>query len=346
MSSAVKQALSPKAILIAMGGACLLYASMIGISLLQGSKVIQSIENKMTAQSIPFDRPVIETIKSKNDFSMLETEDLSDAIGAPKDPLPPAPYDGLTEETQFGSLPMIGKNKLKPFEAYKKPFVADVKKPILAIGVRGIGFSGELGVNALSKLTPQVSLILSAYVDSINDIQKKARAQGYETWLEIPFENQRFPYSDPGPKGILVNAGLKFNQDNYRSVLASTNGYAGVAGYTDGAFKDSKTMLSGVLSDAYGRGLGFFEMNTGRSPMSGKLAIEGRAAFVQASVPLQDHTVSMRFEMLKKAAKRDREAVGVIEVSPAMLAQFQTEILKAQKEGFQIAPLSAVVSQF
>lgn len=324
----------------------MLYASMLGLTLVKGGKTLEALENKMAAENIAFDRPIAEFAASLQQNNLLKHEDLSAAIGAPKDPLPPAPYEGLTEETQFGLLPIIGKNKLKPFAAYKKPFVIDVKKPVIAVGVRGVGFSDSLGAEALSKLTPQVSLILSAYVDGINDIQKKARAQGYETWLELPIENKNFPYSDPGSKGVLVNAGLKFNQDNYRSVLSSTAGYAGVAGYTDAAFKDAKTMLSGVLSDGYSRGLGFFEMNTGRDSMSGKLAIENHGAHLNASIPIEDQTVAQRFALLKKIAKRDKSAVGVIEISPAMLAGFQKEILDAQQEGFQIAPLSALIDQY
>jgi len=350
MSSAIKQAASPKAILIAMGGACLLYGFMLGLSLLKGGQMLDALEGKMAAQNINFDRPVLASRQhsdsSRQNVEMVKQEDLSSVIGVPKEPLPPAPYDGLTEESKFGNLPIVGKNKLKPFAAYKKPFVIDIKKPVIAIGVTGLGFSDALSKQALDQLTPQVSLILSAYVDGINDIQKQARMKGYETWLKLPIENKNFPYSDPGSKGVLVGASLKFNQDNFYSILASTAGYAGLAGYTDRAFVDAKPLLNGVLSDAFSRGLGFFEMNARQDSMSGKLAIENRGAHLKASIPLKEQTIAQRFEVLKKLAKRDNSAIGVVEISPAMLVDFQKQVLAAQQEGFQIAPLSALADQF
>lgn len=345
MNPSIKQSLSPKAIIIAIGGACLLYLVVLLLSLFNGSKTLEKLQSKMAAQSIAFDAPMSAS-ENNNDKMFSENDEMPPVKQAVKDPLAPAPFEGLTEETQFGLLPMTSKNKLKPFDAYKKQYTVTVGKPIIALGITGIGYSDRLYQSVFSQLTPSVSLILSAYVDSVHEIQKEARVYGYETWLELPFENKNFKYDDPGPKGILTNAGLKFNQDNYRSVLASTAGYAGIAGYTDSAFKDAHTMLGGILSDIFNRGLGFFEMNSGRDSMSIKVAVNSRGIHIQSTTTLNDENISDRFSALKKIAKRDQRAVGILEVSPSMLEGFQNEILKAKQEGFEIVPLSAVADQF
>lgn len=353
MSPAIKQALSPQAIIVATGLACLFYALMLILSLTGGSKVLEGLEARMAAQNIIFERPVLHKTtalhhgdKASPSPNAEHHEDLSAQITGSKEALPPAPFHGLTEETIFGFLPVIGDNKLKPFDAYKKPVTLDKDKPVIALGITGIGLSGHLYNGIFTRLTPQVSLILSPYVPGIDTLQQKARGNGYEVWLSLPLENKNFPNADPGSKGILVNAGLKFNQENYKSILASTSGYVGIAAHTDSAFADAKPMLTGILGEAFSRGLGFFEMNSGRDAMSLTTAINARAPYVANSLRSPEQTVEKRFIAFKRLAKRNKEVVGVLEISPAMLAGFQKEVLKAQEEGFQIVPLSAVAGRF
>lgn len=356
MSQAIKQALSPRAIIIATGLACLLYGLMLVLSLTGGSKALESLEAQMAAQNIAFERvaptPHYTAALNASDKASPEPhgdthhEDVPTHFEMTADALPPAPFEGLTELSPYGALPIVGKNKLKPFDAYKKSVVLDTEKPVIALGITGIGMSGHLYDGIFKRLSPNASIILSPYVAEINDIQKMARSKGYEVWLSLPLENKGFPNTDPGSKGILVNAGLKFNQENYKNVLASTSGYAGLAAYTDGAFKDSKPMLRGLLGEAFTRGLGFFEMNSGRDAMSLKVAINARAPYIVNSLRPSEKTIEQRFTAFKRLAKRNNEVVGVIEVNPAMLAGFQKEIIKAEEEGFQIIPLSALADRF
>lgn len=351
--------MSPKTVIIGMGLACLIYVLMIVFTLLNGGNVIEAFEDKMAAQNIAIesamplaDNDFVEPLENSNSSashndSNIADSDLSSLVAASKRaPLPEAPFDGLTEETSYGFLPVIGKNNLKPFKAYQKPFVYDVKKPVIGIGVTGVGLSSDLTEGVFDKLSPQVSIVLSPYASDIDDLRKEARGNGYEVWLEVPMENKDFPRSDPGSKGILANAGLQFNQDNYRSVLAMTSGYAGMAGYTDRAFLDARQMLSGVLNDGFSRGLGFFEMNSGRDAISLKMAVNSRAAHIQSTQKSKGQSLGAIFAALKKQATREDQSVAALEISPAMLRDFQVELLKAEEEGFQIVPLSALVDQF
>ena len=261
-------------------------------------------------------------------------------------PLPPSPFEGLTEDSPYGLLPAIGSNNLTPFDAYKKQLVVDVQKPIIAIGITGIGFSQNLYSDVFERLSPHASVILSPYVSGVDAIQQEARKQGYEVWLEMPLETKKFPYIDPGSKGILANAGLKFNQENYKSILGMTSGYAGIVSYTDSAFANAKPMLNGILGDAFSRGLGFFELNPGRDSLSMKLAINSQSPIAVNSLRTKEQSIPDRFTAFKRLAKRNSRAIGVLELNPALLANYQKELEKAQSEGFQIVPLSAAVDQF
>jgi hypothetical protein len=287
--------------------------------------------------------PDTETADDKTHNKDTQKQD----IQFPKDQaLAPAPFDGLTEVSDVGDLPIIGDNNLKPFDAYKKPVAASSSKPLIALGITGIGLSHQLTEGVFSKLHSRASIILSPYAEHIDSLQKTARSYGNEVWLSLPLENHKFPFEDPGSRGILVNAGLKFNKDNLKYILGSTTGYAGLVSYTDQAFLDSPTMLSGILSQAFSRGLGFVELNSTNTAISRKTAVNNRAPYVKATLKKSDDTIKDIFTELKRQATRNGKSVGVIEISPAMLERFQAEIMRAQNEDYEIVPLSVVAEKF
>ena len=57
-------------------------------------------------------------------------------------------------------------------------------------------------------------------------------------------------------------------------------------------------------------------------------------------------TAAYHYMAFKRLAKRNDQVVGVVEISPAMVDGFLREIIKAQEEGFQIVPISAVADRF
>jgi len=354
------------AIGMALGGACLLYATMVILSVVKGNTVLEGLEATMAVQGIAFEKaiapppePVHEDAheepaavhhdKPVDLHAPMESVDDHDLAMVHNDlnaALPPAPYDGLTEESPFGDLPIIGENKLKPFDAYKKPYIYDVKKPSIALVVSGVGMSAAASDDVYDVLVPNVTLLLSPYLDDIEDVQKKARENGYETWMSLPLETSEFPKADPGSLGILADGGLRFNQDNLRRVLASAHGYAGIAAYTDSAFINAKPMLDGILTDVMVRGLGYFELNARRDSMSLKLAVNNRAPYAAVSLRTREKSVERVFSHIKKIAKNDQSAIGVIEMSPALLSGFQAEMAKAKQEGFEFVPLSALTNTY
>ena len=177
-------------------------------------------------------------------------------------------------------------------------------------------------------------------------MQKKARQGGYEVWLELPFETKDFPRVDPGPLGILAHQRLEANQTNYRKVLSMTSGYAGLASFTDNAFMNSKPLFDSVLGDAFRRGLGFLELNKQRDTLSFKMATSAGAPFVRSSLQGSDYDLDTYFLQLKRLARRNGRVVGVLNLSPMLLENYQDIVRTAESEGFQIIPLSAAVDRF
>lgn len=341
---------------------------------LKGTSTVQTVENTMASQVMAFGdhapvRKAPSSQPSQTAHGLLKSDDLAatphhgeDAHGddhhAPdvagdddlaslaaqmhKNPLLPAPFEGLTEVTRHGVLPVIGGNKLTPFKAYKKPYTRNIRRPSLALGVRNFDTPGIDFKAALQALPDNISIVLSPYSSHIDDRQKVARASAHEVWLEIPFETARFPLDDPGPRGILSHAGLRYNQDNFFWALSRTTGYAGIVAHTGKAFDDAKPMLQGLLQDAFARGLGYVELNP-KAALSKNIAATKDAPFVKNAVraEMQSHALTEVFEVLKAKASVGGYAVGVLTLNPALLENIRPLIAKAEQDGFDIVPLSA-----
>ncbi|MFK7840049.1 MAG: divergent polysaccharide deacetylase family protein [Bdellovibrionales bacterium] len=361
MNFPIRKAPPLSSIVFGVGLTALVYSLFLVMSLLKGPSTINSIESRMTVQNIVFERMLngnnketpfenVELTGAEVKNKPLDTIDKTDIPDTPSPnsavSLSPAPFEGLTEPGSFGDLPVIGKNNLKPFDAYKKPYVIDVQKRQIALIVRGLGLSPSMLEQSMKIIPTQMSVLLSPYADDVDLVHKKIRSRGYETWLNLPLENKRFPNVAPGSLGILADAGLRFNQDNLRRTLSLTQGYAGIASYSDAAFINSDAMLSGLFSDVMQRGLGFFEMNTGRDAMSLKVAVNNRSHHVSVSNRIREQRIEKVFEALKKKAVTQKQAIGVVDVSPIMLETIQAEIIKAQNEGYEFVPLSALTVSF
>lgn len=352
--------LNIKTLSISVLAALIIYAGFGIFVALQGAKTLESIEAGLASYTIEIQKPVVEepppavvheALHSADEpyegaVQAEEKAEPEEIFSLKKQPLLPAPYEGLTEKTQAGlMLPVVGKNNLTPFEAYKKPFTRNLTRPAIAIVLKEYGLSAALSKDALAQIPSSVSVLISPYSYDPNALQAKARANGHEVWLELPMENQNFPMEDPGPRGLLSNASLKYNLDNLEWVLGRAVGYSGVAVSSDGAFSQTQSMYQNVLSNIFGRGLGYFEMND-----------QEKTGFVEAfalskNAPYAKNTLSSQFDYkspdeiiayLKRQAKANGKAIGVVKLTPALLESLKTKLSEAQDEGYEIVPLSAL----
>ncbi len=348
--------LSVKAIGIAVLAALILYAGFFIYVLALGSERLEVIESGLASyivtleqepeMAVPVPNKSIEDEVSNAAYSTNQPEAAADILDTlQKKPLLPAPYEGLTEEAYLGLLPVIGPNNLKPFNAYKKPFTRNLNTPSIAIVIKDFGLSAGLSKEALDKLPSLVTFLLSPYSYDPKTLSSTIRENGHEFWLTLPMENENFPAEDPGARGILTLASLKYNQDNYEWVLSRALGYAGVALYSDDAFDEVQSTYKNIVGDIYERGLGLFELNdVETNGVAEALAVTNNAAYAQNTLSPDFEFQSVRdaFETLKRQARDNGKSVGVMTLTPALLNTIKTHIAEAQEEGFAIVPLSAL----
>ena len=258
------------------------------------------------------------------------------------------PYPGLYETDAKGDLlPIIrGSDGLTPFQAYKRPFAFKDGQKMIALVLDGYGLSNALSKNAALMLPENVSFIMSPYTPDAKSLAQTARNNGHEIWLNIPFENQNFPYEDPGSKAILSRASLSANMDNLKWALASTSGYVGLAFYSDLAFQKSKPSLNALFKEAIDRGLGLFETNISAPSQIKDIATRFDAPYIKNEITFFDgkwnNNIDEAAELLETIAESRGRAVGVFKGYPDALKFINRWVPKLEQKGFTLVPLSAI----
>lgn len=314
----------------------IIYLTFVSLSFIGGSAKVEGIEAGLASQVIELSRPDIVEERYVDEETHSEVSQSSSAG------MPPAPYEGLVEHIGGMTLPIVGKNNLGPFDAYRKQFILNRDKPAIAIMIKGYGLSSKLSREAVEAFPSNITFLLSPYADNAPDYQRAARSNGYEVWLEFPMENKRFPAEDPGFHGILSNVGLKDNLENYKWILSRAVGYAGLAGYSDERFQSSQAVLQNLFSDVFKRGLGYFEINPRGGDAQEALALKTNAPFVGASLfdDGRKNDVGLVFENLKLQAESNGKAIGVMNLTPALIEKLGGLVQKAEEEGFSLVPVS------
>jgi len=339
-------ALTPMRVAVggSLGGVCVLYLILFIFIGAQGDTTLKAIESKLVVETVSF--PHNEAFPAEEEAPIIEAE-AAEIIDLQKDALPEAPIAGLTINGRFGPLPVIAPNKLTPFKAYQKPFTRNpVKRPI-AIVIRGFGMDAALSEASLNDVPAAFSFLISPYNSDLDAVQKKARMAGHEFWLHIPTETNAFPQDDPGPKALMSLEGLQFNRENLDWALGRVVGYAGVAGYLDESFDGARPMMRGMVQGLIARGLGYFELNPTSDDFARNIALASASPYARNDLSdfYNDKTAREAMKSLKRIARNEGQAIGVLSLSPALLASLPDLIKEAQREGFEFVPLSALSNE-
>jgi polysaccharide deacetylase 2 family uncharacterized protein YibQ len=273
----------------------------------------------------------------------------------PIDTPPPAQQEiedsiaGLSEETSFGSLPIIRtSDKLTSFEAYKQQFfVKSDTKGVIALVMIDYGLSNKLSRLALSDIPAPLSFVASPYADNLQAKISEARRDGHEVWLQIPVESgPKAEMVVPGENFILSGLKPKQNVDRLNTHLGKATGYAGVAFTYDTAFTDSSPELQMLMNAIATRGLGVAQLDN--QDLTIPIAAgQANARFIQGHTKIDDILVGT--EIIKSLEKLEKialeEGVAVAYFSPSALT---FTILKSWQQSLsgkniQLAPLTYAV---
>ena len=260
-----------------------------------------------------------------------------------------APIPGLYESVSQGLLPAIRQNDgLKPFEAYKRPFQPETDKPLLSIVVVDMGLSRKMTEGLIQNLPPEISLTFSPYAKNLKLLTEVARGQGHETWLTLPLETRNYPFDDPGPSTILVNASVEQNKSRLTSLLGSAHGYVGFVTQKDHVFSREDAAINPSIEEIFSRGLAVVDANTSSRNFLTPIAFKNDYPNTKNNFWLDDNNLTpIAFnQQIRQAIEYGKASGGVIMMLrpyPASVKALQKFLNSAAADNFQLAPLSAQV---
>lgn len=302
-----------------------------------------TIETSET-DNIDAEEPLPQAEVSEEDLAD-ENQSLEDIIGQQAKSLREAPIDGFYEDSEFGKLPIAKSRFQTPFEVYKRPYVLNLNKPFIALGIEDFGLSDAFSQAALDALPSNVSMLLSPYSSAPDGWVQKARKDGHEVWLQLPVERLSFPLDDPGAKGLLTRVSLQYNQERLKWLLGRASGYTGVAAYTDSALNNAGPMFTDIARDIFSRGLGFFELNPSNNSFFKPIALEQDIPHIQSfgSIEIVDPQGEAMKAVLQGVSTYGG-AIATIQPTPRNLESLASWIEEQEEKGIAIIPLSAIAN--
>lgn len=258
-------------------------------------------------------------------------------------PLASAPIAELQRRTPGGlTVPSVGADGRRPWQAYARPFTADAKTPRIAVIVTGLGLSQEATGAAIEGLPPDVTLAFDATAPQLPERLAAARRAGHEAMLEIGLQRETFPAADPGPEGLLAVLSPEENAARLERALARGSVYVGVLARGGDAYAASPPHAGALMTALKRAGLAFVSA----VPFSGVEAYPARAG-VDVAIPAATfrERISAQLRQAETTAKTRGSAVVVVDVSPLALAQITPWLGGLPAKGVAVAPVSAVVKE-
>lgn len=257
------------------------------------------------------------------------------------------PDPKITEDTEFGSLPIYGQNGERAFDIYARPW-SGARGTRIAIIVGGLGLS-QTGTNyAIDKLPDDITLGFAGNGNSLQRWMQSARRSGHEIILQVPFEPYDYPNNNPG-RGTLVTSNDPISNLNLlHETMGRITNYTGIGNFMGGRFLSDPESLEPVMRDIARRGILFFDDGTSSRSLTETFTKTLGIPFVAADLILdakpEKGQVLQKLDDLERIARRNGVAIGSASAfsdSVDAIAEWTNE---AKARGIEIVGLSALAT--
>jgi polysaccharide deacetylase 2 family uncharacterized protein YibQ len=253
--------------------------------------------------------------------------------------LPIAPLPGLYAPGPGGPLPIISTDGRTPFDAYKRPFVAN-GRPKIALVIGGLGLNARATRQAIETLPPEITLSFAPYSEGLQGWIDEARAHGHEVLLETPMEPLDYPDNDPGPYTLMADGSPPEIVKKLEWVLSRATGYYGLTNYLGSRFLGSPAAYQAFAGATAGRGLGFIDDGSGAKLVGGALPRASAERVVDDQ--LSQSAIDQQLLALESGALQRGQALGAGFAYPVTLDKVAKWAGSLTDRGFQLAPASAL----
>ena len=257
----------------------------------------------------------------------------------PGAPLAAAPIAGFFAPGPAGPLPIIAPNGRTPFEAYRRPFLAN-GRPKVALVIGGLGLNARTTQAAIETLPAEITLSFSPYAEGLQGWIDMARAHGHEVLLETPMEPVDYPDNDPGPLTLMAGGQGPETVKKLEWILSRATGYFGLTNYLGSKFLASDGAYQTFSAAVRGRGLAFVDDGSARN-RGGKGVVRGSAERV-IDDQLNQTAIDQQLLALEAGALQRGQAMGSGFAYPVTLEKVAQWSRGLSDRGFQLAPASAL----
>jgi len=247
--------------------------------------------------------------------------------------LKPAPDPRLVEALPIGLLPKIADDGTRPATVYARP-VAPVSGPLadsprIAVLVTGAGIGHLATVEAMVKLSPDISIALSPYSSDIERQAADIRGEGHELFLDMPVSQHDEAYGSAGPSALSDTFDADINHNRLRWALSRLSGYVGVNGHFLDRVKGDGPVMA-ALSEVGERGLTLFDLGGEKAPL-------------QLDVILQSQAIDKALAQLEQNARMKGQAIGLAGTTPLAIDRVKNWSAGLTARGFRLVPVSALL---
>jgi hypothetical protein len=257
------------------------------------------------------------------------------------------PDPKITEDTQFGRLPVYGQNGERAFDIYARPW-SGARGVRIAIIVGGLGLSQTGSNYAIDKLPEDITLGFAGNGNSLQRWMQSARRNGHEIILQVPFEPFDYPNNNPGRGTLVTTNDPVSNLGLLHEAMGRITNYTGIGNFMGGRFLSDPEALEPVMRDVARRGILFFDDGTSSRSLTETFSKTLGVPFVAADIVLdvkpQKGEVLQKLDDLERIARRNGFAVGTASAftdSVDAIAEWSNE---AKARGIEIVGLSAVAT--
>ncbi|WP_082205973.1 MULTISPECIES: divergent polysaccharide deacetylase family protein [Pannonibacter] len=260
------------------------------------------------------------------------------------------PDQRVTERVEYGYLPKVGGDGIRPLDLYARPLSGDLlSAPRIAVVIGGIGLSEAGSQNALKSLPPEVTLAIAPYAATPDRWMKQARAAGHELLMQLPLEPFDYPDNDPGPHTLLVSLRSPEFLDRLSWLLSRTTNYAGVINTQGGRFTAAEPSMQLLLEQVTQRGLMYVDDGSSSRTVAPAAASAARTPFSRVDVVLdavpRAEDINGQLLQLEALARARGVAVASGTALPVTIKTLQEWAADLERRGLQLVPVSATIDR-
>ncbi|MEM9232941.1 MAG: divergent polysaccharide deacetylase family protein [Pseudomonadota bacterium] len=265
----------------------------------------------------------------------LETSSPGSGLTAARRALP-----HLVAESEYGSVPGIGRDGTTPFAAYKRR-APRTRQPQVAVMLSGLGLDPALTAAAIEKLPPEISLSFAPYSKDVSVLMATAMAAGHEVAVELPMEEPGVEAEALGPAGLTVARRGDANARRLGWLLARSPAYPMATNYLGTKFGRDADAMAEVMASLKAKGLGYID-DTG---LGAEAAVNAGVPYgrVNVLIPRGSGLAEQGLMQLNGAASEGRPVLARLYVSPEAITAIEAWASKLEAQGYVLVPASAVM---